>query len=102
MHNALVLINNHTPYQALPGRQPHRLPPFEKGYHLHLDTKGQSNIARVREIVAIAIVEATAKQRLARGDERNHIVAMERSEHKFGDLVDIRYHPPNKDVPGWR
>ena len=66
------------------------------------NVKGLNNLARVRGVVAIAIIEAIDKQRLARGDKRDHIVAMERSEHKFGDLVDIRYHPPNKDVPGWR
>ena len=33
MHNALVCINNHTPYQALLGRQPNLLPPLEGGYY---------------------------------------------------------------------
>ena len=31
MHNALVPINAHTPYQALLGRQPHLLPPLGGG-----------------------------------------------------------------------
>ena len=61
---------------------------------------GQSNLARVREIAATSITEATAKQRLGRGDKRSMIAAMERSEHKFGDLVDIWYDPPSRDTPG--
>ena len=42
MHNAFTSINNHTPYQALLGRQPHLLPPFEGGYYGDLDVKGQN------------------------------------------------------------
>ena len=92
LHNALVCINQHTPYQALLGRQPHLLPPLEGGYHGDLDVKGQNNLARVREIVAIAITEATAKQRLQRGAKGNQVGAIERAEHHPGDLVDIWYH----------
>ena len=53
-------------------------------------------------MVAVAIIEAIARQRLQRGDMRNHIVAQERSEHQLGDLVDIWYDPPNKDILGLR
>lgn len=102
MHDALDSINNHTPYQTLPGRQPHSLPPQEGGYHGDLDATGQNTFARVRQFDAVAIVEATARQRPARGDKRNQVAAMERSEHAFGDLVDIWYDPPNKDIRGWR
>lgn len=35
-------------------------------YHGDLDTKGQNNLVRVREMVAVAIIETTVKQRLAR------------------------------------
>ena len=30
------------------------------------------------------------------------VAAQESSEHEFGDLVDIRYDPPNEDTTGWR
>ena len=40
--------------------------------------------------------------RLQRGDKRNQVASIERSEHQPGDLVDIWYDPPNKDTPGWR
>ena len=68
MHNALTSINNHTPYQALLGRQPHLLPPLEGWYFGDLDVRGRNNLARVRETAAVVIIEAIAKARLARGD----------------------------------
>lgn len=57
---------------------------------------------RVRGIAAVSIAEATAKQRFARGDKRNQVVAMERSEHNLGNSVDIWHDLTNKDIPGWR
>lgn len=67
MRNVLVSINNHTPYQALLDRRPQLVPLLEGGYHGDLDTNGQNDLARVRETVAITIVEVTAKQGFARG-----------------------------------
>ena len=77
MHNVPVPVNNHIPYQALPGRQPHLLPPLEGGHHGDLDVKSHGNLARVREIAAIATIEATIEQRLARSDKRNQIATIE-------------------------
>lgn len=102
MHNAIICSNNNTSYQALVGRRPHLLPPLEGGYHGDLDAKGQIHIHRVREIVSVAITEATAKQRFVRGSTRNQVVSIERSEHQPGDLVDIWYDPPNADTFVWR
>ena len=103
MHNALVCINNQTFYQALPGRQPHLLPPLEGGHHGDPDTKGQHKFARVRGVVAVAVIGAIAKQRLVRGDERSQAVAMDRSEHTPGDLVDVWYEAfLIKTSLGWR
>lgn len=79
------------------------LPPFEGSCHGDLGgTKGQRDIASVLDTADITIIEATAKQRSARGGTRNHLVAMGRSEHKPGNLVDIWYDPPTKDIPYWR
>ena len=89
-------------YQALLGRQPHLLPQLGGGYFGDLDVKGQNNLARVREIVAVAIIEATIEVRLQRSDKHNQVVALERAEHRFGDLVDIWCDPPNNDILGWR
>ena len=98
MHNAWTSTNNHTPYQALLGRQPHLLPPLEGGYYGDLGVKGQDDFARVREIAAVAIIQAIVQQRFQRGGKRNQVVAQERADHSPGDLLD----PPNKDIPGWR
>ena len=48
------------------------------------------------------IIEATAKHRLARGDKRPQVVALQRAKYLPGELVDIWYDPPNEDTPGWR
>ena len=89
VHNALASINNHIPYQALLGRQPHLLPPLEGGYFGGLDVRRQNNLAGVREVAAVAIIEATARQRLELGDFHTQIVAQELAEHQAADLVDI-------------
>ena len=82
MHNASTCINTPSPppYQALLGRQPSLLPPFEGGYFGDLDAKGRNNSARVREIAAIAVSEAIAKARLQRGDYHKQVAAQECSE----------------------
>ena len=102
MHNAPTCINNHTQYQALLGRHPICYPHLEGGYFGDLDVRGQNDLARVREIAALAPIEATTEQRLARGDYHKQVVAQEGAEFQQGDLVDIWYCPPNKDAPEWR
>lgn len=42
------------------------------------------------------------KQRLARGDKRPQVAALQGAEYLPRDLVDIRYDPPNKDTPNRR
>ena len=68
--------------------------PLDRGYVGGLDVQGQHNLARVRAIAAVPVIEAIANMRLARGDERNHVPSVERSEHQLGDSVDIWYDPP--------
>ena len=102
MHNFLACIKFRAPHQAFLGRRPHPFPLLEGGCYGELDVKGQDNSAKVREIAAVTITEATAKQRLQRSAKRNQVVAQERAEHLFGDLVDIWYDPPSKDTPLWR
>ena len=84
------------------GRQPHLLLPLEGGYLEDFDVRGQNDLAGVREIAAVAIIEATVEARLRRGDYHKQIAAQERAEHQPADLVDIWYDPPSKDTPGWR
>ena len=107
MKNSLTVINSSTPYQALLGRQPAMLPPLEGGHagqchdHARVETN-EHNRARVREIAAINIIEATAQQRLERVDRSNSRPAIELQEYKPHDLVDIWFEPQNKDQKGWR
>ena len=106
--NALTVINESTPYQAVLGRQPRILPPLEGGYQLQMDDSPARdgshvrNQARIREIAAGNIIEATAKMRLQRADRHKTIAAGERSELTPGTLVDLWFEPTNKDVQGWR
>ena len=102
MHNALVCINNNILYQVLQGRWPHRLPPLEGGYHGDLNVNGQHNLASVREIAAGAIIHIIAQQRLVRGDTRNQVPFVERSEHVPRNLTAMWYDPLSGDTPGWR
>ena len=101
LHDAFVPINNRTPYKVLRGRQPHRLPFLEGVPNGDLDVTGHDNLAGVREIAAVAIIEATAKQRLVRDDKRDQVAAIDRSEHQAGDLVDIWYDFFIEDTFGW-
>ena len=102
MHNALTSLNNRQFYLALFGRQPALFPSLEGGYHCEVDTDGQDNLARAREMTAVANIEITATHRVARGDKGKMAVVQQRAEHRPGDLVDIWYDPPNKDTPGRR
>ena len=107
MKNALTVINSSTPYQAVFGRQPALLPPMEGGHlgqvrsDARVDTNSRHD-ARVREIAAVNIIEATARARLDRADKTNTRAAVERFEYKPDDNVDIWFEPSNKDQPGWR
>jgi len=107
MKNSLTVINNHTPYQGLLGRQPAMLPPIEGGHggqvasHARAET-GMRDEARVREIEAGSIIESIARTRLTRADDSQSRSSLERAEHKVGDLVDIWFEPVNKDSKGWR
>ena len=67
-----------------------------------MDAHGQNHLARVRETVATAIIEVTAKQRVVLGGERDQIAVMQRPAHSPGDLADIWYDLFSGDTPGWR
>ena len=95
MRNPLIVINDATPYRALFGRQPAILPPLEGGYHFHpiehpqnpsheLSRIGLRDVSRVREMVAAAIVEATAQNRLEWGNRHKTHPAQQRSYYESG------------------
>ena len=79
-----------------------------EGYTASLqdDLSGRGDLcrhqARIREIAAGNIIEATARSRMERADRHNTRPAVERQEYKVGDLVDLWYEPPSKDTSGWR
>ena len=107
MHNSLTVINNSTPYQALFGRQPAMLSPLEGGHSQQVESLSRADThtrhhARVREIAAMNIIEATARARLERADKHNTRPAAERLEFEPGDLADVWFEPLNKDQRGWR
>ena len=56
----------------------------------------------VREVAAMNIVEATARQRMARADRHNTRPAIQRMQYKPRDLVDVWFEPSTKDQKGWR
>ena len=63
VHNAFTSINIHTPYQAVFGGQFRRFPPVRGRTPRRFRRTRQIDIARVREIAAVAIIQAIAKQR---------------------------------------
>ena len=76
MKNALTNINGSTPYNGVLGRQPAMLPPMEGGHGGQIVDQSRpetsaKNEARIRELAAINIVEATAQKRLERADRHN-------------------------------
>ena len=100
--NALISINNATPYNAVYGRVPNILPDINA---VALDGTGAlpgtiRHSHRLREISVQTIVSGTAKQRLDRALATPTLPAAQQS-YSLGDQVDF-YRPPNqKDLPGW-
>ena len=99
MKNALTNINGSTPHQGAFGDQPQCLPPLERGITGQYDDRSD---ARLRELAAQNIIEASAQQRLKRADKHNTRPALEKFAYKPGDLVDIWFEPQTKDHRGWR
>ena len=65
----------------------------------YADTRGT---ARIRELAAANILEATAQQRIERADRHKSRPALERFQYKPQALLDIWFEPTNKDSRGWR
>ena len=59
-------------------------------------------MARVREIAACNIIQATAISRLQRAHTHKTVSSLERFENQPGDLVDIWYEPTRNDHGGGR
>jgi len=106
--NALTVINDSTPYQAVLGRQPSILPPLEGGYNGSLvddqarPETGCRGTTRVREIAACNIIETVARARMERAHKHKTRKAVEILELQPGSVVDLWFDQTTKDVPGWR
>ena len=106
--NAITVVGNATPYQALFGRQPTLLPPVEGGSSGQLDGSRvnpgtlSKHYARVRECACQNIIEASAKARLARAQTHRTRSAIEFKELQPEHLCDIWFDKSTKDMPGWR
>lgn len=107
MKNSVTVVNKHTPYQALLGRQPAILAPLECGHIGQVDSQSRletnsKHEARIRYITACGIIEGCAAERLKRVHRSKTRAAIENLDFRVGDAVDLWFEPTNKDTSGWR
>ena len=95
--NALITVNDSTPYNAVYGRVPRLLPNInQEDAENESDLPGPGTIRhvhRLREICVQKMVEGTAHARVSRALRTKTLPAGQREDYKSGDLVDI-YRPP--------
>ncbi len=97
--NALVSVNNTSPYNAVYGRVPRLLPNLELDDMESTDAAWQ--VERIREISVQQMVEGTARVRTDRALRTRTLPAGEREEYKIGEQVDFYRPPASKDISGW-
>ena len=100
--NALISINNTTPYNALYGRVPNILPDINAA---PVDTEGDlpgtiRHAQRLREVAVQRMIEGTAHERVGRALRTRTLPAAQQT-YQEGDTVDFFRPPSNKDLPGW-
>ena len=107
--NALVSVNNTTPYNAVYGRVPKLLPDIDQPNSDDAPVDSQAvpdpgllrHTHRLREVAVQQMVEGTARARLGRALKTKTLAAGEAENYRVGEEVDY-YRPPNtKDVSGW-
>ena len=107
--NALVSVNNTTPYNAVYGRVPRLLPDIDQPNADDAPADSENvpdpgllrHSHRLREIAVQQMVEGTARARLGRALKTKTLAPGEVEDYKVGEEVDY-YRPPNtKDVSGW-
>lgn len=103
--NALLTVNNHSPYNAVYGRVPNILPDIncpDAENEQDVPRPGQMrHTHRVREIAVNAMVDGTATARLGRVMNTRTLPAGQREGYEVGEEVDIYKPPGTKDVSGW-
>ena len=99
--NALLSINNVTPYNAVYGRVPTLLPDINSSLPdgEGLDTASRDS-NRLREIAVQAMVEGTARARIQRALRAKTQTAAQETLAE-GMEVDFYRDPKQKDLPGW-
>jgi len=103
--NALLTVNNCTPYNAVYGRVPHILPSIDQGDVINensLDLPGLiRHTFRLREIAVQAMIEETAYVRAQRALQTRSVPTAWPGQLKPGDLVDFFRPGGSKDLSGW-
>ena len=102
--NALISVNNTSPYNALYGRVPNILPDINVAGDVD-ETGSRPGLlrhsARLREIAVSRIVEGTAKARTDRMLKTRTLPAGQIEQYEIGDEVEFYRPPSSKDVKGW-
>ena len=102
--NALLSINNTTPFNAVYGRSPKILPDINCPDASHEEDAPAPGLIRhtnrLREIAVQNIVDGTARARLGRALTTKTLPVGEREGYTPGEEVDI-YRTGAKDIPGW-
>jgi len=103
--NAMVTVNNSTPYNCVYGRVPHLLPSidqFDADNEDTLEPIGSVRYThRLREISVGAVLQETAKTRAQRALNTRTLPAGQREKYQVGDLVDFYRPLGSKDASGW-
>ena len=103
--NALLSVDNSTPYNGLYGRVPCILPSINQieepsgGSKAEPDTLRHVN--RLREISVQAMVEGSARARLGRAMNIRTTMPAQRLNLQVGEEVDFFKQPSTKDTLGW-
>ena len=107
--NALVSVNNTTPYNAVYGRVPSILPDINQANANDAPADSDDvthpgllrHTHRLREIAVQQMVEGTARARLGRALNTKTLPAAQAENYQVGEEVDFYRPPHNKDIPGW-
>ena len=107
--NALVTVNNTTPYNDVYGRVPSLLPNMNQneGDGELSDPKSMpfpgflKNSHRLRESVIQQMIEGTARARLGRSLRIKSLAPGEAANYQINEEVGYYRPPTNKDTPSW-
>ena len=101
--NAMLSVNDATPYNAVYGRAPALLPSLEFiNQEGELASPNLTHINRARQIAVTAIVEGSARNRVLRALSTKTLPAGETQNLQVDDEVEFYRPPSTKDVSGWQ